>query len=74
MIVARIALQGEEHLAIAFSLEDRLKIQAGEITSLDLDKVFSEHLPLLLAFDKKMTKIAFMSEEVLSQRIASLAS
>jgi hypothetical protein len=67
MIVARISLHGEEHLAIALSASDREAIQAGEITSLDLDKVLTENLDLLMAFDGKITKIALMTEEVLSQ-------
>jgi hypothetical protein len=69
MIVARISLHGEEHLAIALSASERQTIQTGGITRLDLDKVLTEHLDLLLAFSGKMTKIALMTEDVLSQRI-----
>ena len=66
MIVARSTLRGEEHLAIALSADDREAIQTGEIRSLDLDKVLTENLDLMMAFDKKLT---LMTEEVLSQKM-----
>ena len=72
MIVARISLRGEEHLAIALSADDREAIQAGEIRSLDLDKVLTENLALMMAFNGKMTKVALMTEEVFTQRMAQL--
>jgi hypothetical protein len=72
VIVARVLLQGDEHLAVALSLDERQKLETGEITSLDLDRFLSENLHVMMAFDKRITKIAVMTKEVLETKLVPL--
>ena len=71
MIVARIAIRGQEHLAIALSAQERRAMLSGTVESIDLKQILGDHVDLMMAFDSAITsKIAIMTEEALAMRIA----
>ena len=72
MIVARITIRGQEHLAIALSADERENMKGGGITTLDVKQAFADHLALMMAFEGPAagTRIAIMTEEALAARIA----
>jgi hypothetical protein len=71
VIVARITIRGQEHLAIALSADERKAMRGGAVESIDLGQILGAHLDLMMAFDGAVTsKIAIMTEETLAMRIA----